>query len=86
MHKAVLAAGRTRSGCTVHLVTEEVDSGPIIVQEEVEVSPDDSPESLKAKVGLLWKPSLFSTIWGQRAYLTIFPQSIYIYIYIIFAL
>lgn len=53
VHEAVIAAGRTRSGCTVHQVTEEVDSGPIVVQEEVEVSPDDTPESLKAKVGLM---------------------------------
>lgn len=50
VHEAVIAAGKTRSGCTVHQVTEEVDSGPIMVQEEVEVIGDETPESLKAKV------------------------------------
>lgn len=53
VHKAVLEAGKTRSGCTVHQVTEEVDSGPIVVQEEVDVAPDDTPESLKAKVRMV---------------------------------
>lgn len=50
MHEAVIAAGKARSGCTVHQVTEEVDSGPIVVQEEVEVVEGETPESLKAKV------------------------------------
>eukprot|EP00752_Nemacystus_decipiens_P006955 g6241.t2 len=50
VHEAVIAAGKTRSGCTVHQVTEEVDSGPIVVQEEVEVAEGETPESLKAKV------------------------------------
>ncbi|CAM9469774.1 unnamed protein product [Ectocarpus sp. 13 AM-2016] len=50
VHEAVIAAGKTRSGCTVHQVTEEVDSGPIVVQEEVEVVEGETPESLKAKV------------------------------------
>ncbi|CAN0360798.1 unnamed protein product, partial [Hapterophycus canaliculatus] len=50
VHEAVIAAGKTRSGCTVHQVTEEVDSGPIVVQEEVEVAEGETAESLKAKV------------------------------------
>lgn len=82
----MIAAGRTRSGCTVHLVTEEVDSGPIVVQEEVEVSPDDSPESLKAKVGLQWKPNLtlsLITPWSQHASLLSFPHR-FLYIYLIY--
>lgn len=50
VHEAVIAAGKTSSGCTVHQVTEEVDSGPIVIQEEVEVVEGETPESLKAKV------------------------------------
>ncbi|CAM9817185.1 unnamed protein product [Pylaiella littoralis] len=50
VHEAVIAAGKTRSGCTVHQVTEEVDSGPIVVQEEVDVVEGETAESLKAKV------------------------------------
>jgi phosphoribosylamine--glycine ligase/phosphoribosylglycinamide formyltransferase/phosphoribosylformylglycinamidine cyclo-ligase/phosphoribosylamine--glycine ligase/phosphoribosylformylglycinamidine cyclo-ligase len=50
VHTAVIKAGKKESGCTVHFVTEEVDGGPIVVQERVAVEPGDSPESLKAKV------------------------------------
>jgi formyltetrahydrofolate-dependent phosphoribosylglycinamide formyltransferase len=50
VHEAVVAAGETTSGCTVHLVTEEVDGGPILGQASVTVSPTDTPETLAAKV------------------------------------
>lgn len=38
------------SGCTVHLVELEVDSGPIIQQAAVPVLPDDTPETLHARI------------------------------------
>ncbi len=38
------------TGCTVHLVDEGVDSGPILGQRVVEVHPDDTPESLHARI------------------------------------
>lgn len=38
------------SGCTVHLVDEGLDTGPIVVQRAVPVMPDDSPESLAARI------------------------------------
>ncbi|MDE6018684.1 MAG: phosphoribosylglycinamide formyltransferase [Muribaculaceae bacterium] len=50
VHKAVIEAGETKSGATVHIVTNEIDAGPIVVQKEVAVLPDDTPESLEAKV------------------------------------
>lgn len=50
VHEAVLAAGRTQSGCTVHLVTEEFDQGPVLGQRRVPVRPDDTPDSLAARV------------------------------------
>ena len=53
VHEAVLAAGRTKSGCTVHFVTEQVDGGPVVVQSECTVAPGETPESLKAKVQAL---------------------------------
>jgi phosphoribosylglycinamide formyltransferase 1 len=45
-----LAAGVKISGCTVHLVRLEVDSGPILAQAAVPVLPDDTPESLHARI------------------------------------
>ena len=50
VHKAVIDAGETKSGATVHIVTNDIDAGPIVVQKEVAVLPDDTPESLEAKV------------------------------------
>lgn len=45
-----LAHGVKLTGCTVHLVTEEVDAGPILLQAAVPVLADDSVESLRARI------------------------------------
>ncbi len=49
-HARVLAAGETRHGCTVHLVTEIMDEGPILAQAEVPVLPGDTEDTLAARV------------------------------------
>ncbi|MBX5452439.1 MAG: phosphoribosylglycinamide formyltransferase [Acidobacteriia bacterium] len=49
-HARALAAGAKVHGCTVHLVTEEMDSGPILVQAAVPVLPDDDEATLAARV------------------------------------
>ncbi len=50
VHTEVLKAGVKETGCTLHFVTEEVDSGPIIMQKKVDVAENETIESLKAKV------------------------------------
>lgn len=50
VQEAVLAAGDTEAGCTVHYVSAEVDGGSIIAQATVEVLPDDTPETLSQRV------------------------------------
>ena len=45
-----LARGVKLTGCTVHLVTEEVDAGPILLQAAVPVLPGDTVESLHARI------------------------------------
>jgi phosphoribosylglycinamide formyltransferase-1 len=50
VHEAVLAAGVSTSGATVHVVDEEYDTGPIVLQEAVAVEPGDTPETLAARV------------------------------------
>jgi phosphoribosylglycinamide formyltransferase-1 len=45
-----LAAGVRLSGCTVHIVRPELDSGPIIVQAAVPVMPGDTPQTLEARI------------------------------------
>ncbi|MDB2240987.1 bifunctional phosphoribosylaminoimidazolecarboxamide formyltransferase/IMP cyclohydrolase [Halorubrum ezzemoulense] len=49
-HEQVLDAGVRTTGCTVHVVTEEVDAGPIVTQEPIPVYEDDDADSLKARV------------------------------------
>lgn len=49
-HERALADGAKVHGCTVHYVTSELDSGPIIAQAEVPVLTGDTPETLSARV------------------------------------
>jgi phosphoribosylglycinamide formyltransferase-1 len=49
-HRRALAAGVRAHGCTVHFVTPQVDSGPIIAQATVPVLPGDTEEQLAARV------------------------------------
>jgi len=49
-HERAIAEGATVHGCTVHLVTAELDGGPIILQAEVPVLAGDTPETLAARV------------------------------------
>jgi phosphoribosylglycinamide formyltransferase-1 len=49
-HAAVLAASETVTGCTVHIVTAELDDGPILGQVEAAVLPDDDAETLATRV------------------------------------
>jgi len=49
-HKRVLEAGAGQHGCTVHVVTEKMDQGPIILQAKVPVLNDDTEATLAARV------------------------------------
>ena len=50
VHEAVIAAGETESGATVHIVDAEYDRGPTFLQRAIPVLPDDTPESLRTRV------------------------------------
>ena len=50
VHQGVLDAGCRVSGATVHLVDDQYDTGPIVLQEAVRVLPDDTAETLAARV------------------------------------
>lgn len=49
-HARALEAGDVEAGCTVHLVTEGVDEGPVLGQARVPVQPGDTPETLAERV------------------------------------
>lgn len=50
VHQAVLESGMKVTGCTVHLVDEQYDTGAIIVQRAVSIAEDDTPQTLAARV------------------------------------
>ena len=50
VHERVIEAGETQSGASVHFVVPELDAGPVIAQASVPVHPNDSPETLAARV------------------------------------
>jgi formyltetrahydrofolate-dependent phosphoribosylglycinamide formyltransferase len=50
VHEAVLAAGETESGCSIHFVTERYDEGAVLLQQKCPVLPGDTPESLAERV------------------------------------
>ena len=50
VHRSVLEAGETESGCTVHIVDEGTDTGPILLQRRVPVLPGDTPETLAERI------------------------------------
>lgn len=61
-HRRVLAAGESTHGVSVHFVTEELDGGPVIIQASLPIRPDDTEDTLSARV--------------QRQEHRIYPQAI----------
>ena len=49
-HERAIAAGDAEAGCTVHLVTEGVDEGPILGQARAPILPGDTADTLAARV------------------------------------
>ena len=53
IHEEVLKNGDRETGCTIHFVTEDVDSGPILIQKKCNVDDNETVRSLKTKVQAL---------------------------------
>ena len=70
VHEAVIAAGETESGCSIHFVNEEYDEGAVFMQAKCPVFPEDTPETLAARVLVLehetYYKALKAAIDGQR--------------------
>jgi phosphoribosylglycinamide formyltransferase-1 len=65
-HARALEAGDTEAGCTVHLVTPELDDGPILGQARVSIESGDTPETLAARV-LPWEHRLYPAVLRRFA-------------------
>ncbi|WP_439477419.1 phosphoribosylglycinamide formyltransferase [Brevundimonas sp.] len=63
-HARAIAAGDAEAGCTVHLVTEGVDDGPVLGQSAVPVMADDTPASLGQRV-LAAEHDLYPRVLGD---------------------
>lgn len=70
VHRAVLDAGETVTGCTVHYVNEQVDGGQIILQKQCSVNLEDTPEQLKRRVQALEGEALVTAIQELSALLS----------------
>ena len=62
VHEAVLAAQEVESGCSVHYVTKEYDEGAVVMQSTCPVLPDDTPETLAARVLILEHRTYFNAL------------------------
>ena len=65
-HARALAAGDAEAGCSVHLVTPELDAGPILGQARVPIEAGDTPETLAARV-LPWEHRLYPAVLRRFA-------------------
>jgi len=63
-HARAIEAGDCVSGCSVHVVTEELDAGEVLGRTEVPVLPDDTPSSLEERV-LAAEHALYPTILSE---------------------
>ena len=55
VHKAVIENKKKQTGVTVHIVRQDYDRGPVLVQENIEVLPEDTPLTLQERVKLIEK-------------------------------
>ena len=62
--KQALAAGETVTGCTVHYIDDKIDHGQIIARREVAILPDDTPESLHARIQIAER-ELYPAVIGE---------------------
>ncbi|MDG2277457.1 MAG: phosphoribosylglycinamide formyltransferase [Pseudomonadales bacterium] len=62
VHEAVLAAGDEDTGASIHLVDTEYDQGPLLAQIKVPVDPNDSVETLEARVKAAEQKLLVNTL------------------------
>jgi phosphoribosylglycinamide formyltransferase-1 len=72
VHEAVIAAGEKESGVSIHFVDENYNTGAILAQTRVPVMPDDTPETLAARVlkqeHILYAETLQRIVTGEIAF------------------
>jgi phosphoribosylglycinamide formyltransferase-1 len=76
VHRAVLNAGKSESGCSVHLVDHGTDTGPVLLQTRVPVEENDTPETLADRVRSVEHETLIRGVasLASRLGLTLSPE------------
>ena len=74
-HARAIEAGDAEAGCTVHLVTEELDRGPLLGQARIAIEPDDTPDALARRV-LVFEHRLYPAV--LRRFLSGIHQPLYL--------
>ena len=74
-HERALEAGDSHGGCTVHLVTAELDDGPVLGQTPVAIMPGDTAETLAARV-LIAEHQLYSRCLADQVRRETSPESL----------
>jgi phosphoribosylglycinamide formyltransferase 1 len=64
VHESVIVSGEKRTGATIHVVSEEYDEGPCVLQRSLEVYTDDDPSSLQRRVASLEAELLIELVHG----------------------
>ncbi len=72
----VLASKLPEAGQTLHLVTENYDEGPVVAEHKIAVNPDDTPQSLLARVQVVEKQYIASDIINFMKQASIWPKSL----------
>ena len=62
VHKAVVESKRKETGVTIHVVNQDYDRGPVLVQEKIDVSPEDTPVTLQERVKAMEKRVYLETL------------------------
>lgn len=68
VHRRVIEAGEIESGCTVHLVDENLDTGKILLQKSCTLVSSETPETLKHKIQQLESNALLEVIGGWESF------------------
>lgn len=74
VHEAVIAAGSPLSGVTIHLVDEEYDRGPVLARRDLVLDPDETADSLEARITSLEPLFFLETLQAIAAGDLMLPQ------------
>lgn len=74
-HKRALEAGDSHAGCSVHIVTAELDDGPVLGQTEVAILPGDTEDTLAARI-LIAEHLLYSRVLAEYVQRDFQPEAI----------